>query len=123
MITLGQGFARQHEESFVRAASDAASELQHYFRKLLDQRRQRPREDLLSWLALDLPSDSETQADVLANCVFFINVGHATTTSLVAAGVLLLLGRPEQRQTAHPAGGASQTTEVPNAVCHGRGWR
>ena len=111
MITLGQGFARQHEESFVRAASDAVSELQHYFRQLLHQRRQRPRDDLITSLALSLPSDPETRADVLANCVFFINAGHATTTSLIAAGVLLLLERPEQWQTL-----ARNPDRIPQAV-------
>src|SRR5262249_10895670 len=44
-----------------------------------------------SALAHQLPKDSETHADTVANCVLFVIAGHATTTSLIAAGTLLLL--------------------------------
>jgi len=91
MITLGQGFAHQREVEFLQAASDAATELQAYFGELLDQRRAAPREDLLTALARQLPDDPETRADIVANCALFISAGHATTTSLIAAGTLLLL--------------------------------
>jgi cytochrome P450 len=90
MITLAQGFAHQRELEFLQAASDAATELQAYFSELLDERRTAPGEDLLSELA-QLPTDPETRADTIANCVLFVIAGHATTTSLIAAGTLLLL--------------------------------
>jgi cytochrome P450 len=90
MITLAQGFAHQRELEFLRAASDAATELQAYFGDLLDERRVAPSDDLLSELA-QLPADPETRADTVANCVLFVIAGHATTTSLIAAGTLLLL--------------------------------
>jgi cytochrome P450 len=91
MITLSQGFAHQRELAFLHAASDAATELQAYFRELLDQRRAAPRDDLLTALTQQLPNDPVTHADTVANCVLFIIAGHATTTSLIAAGTLLLL--------------------------------
>jgi cytochrome P450 len=91
MIVLGQGFAQQREVEFLRAASDAATELQDYFGKLLDRRRAAPCDDLLTELARELPGDRETRADTVANCVLFVIAGHATTTSLIAAGTLLLL--------------------------------
>jgi cytochrome P450 len=91
MITLGQGFARQRDAGFLQAASDAATELQVFFGELLDERRAVPRDDLLSALARQLPDDPETRADTVANCVLFAIAGHATTTSLIAAGTFLLL--------------------------------
>jgi cytochrome P450 len=96
MITLGQGFAHQRDLEFLKAASDAATELQAYFDELLEERRAAPGDDLLTALAQQLPNDAETRADTVANCVLFIIAGHATTTSLIAGGILLLLenGQP-----------------------------
>src|SRR5215831_19168301 len=90
MITLGHGFARQRDVEFLQAASDAATELQEYFGELLDQRRTAARDDLLTELAQRVSDDRETSADTVANCVLFVIAGHATTTSLIAAGTLLL---------------------------------
>ena len=50
--------------------------------------------DLLSTLASNLPKEPEAVLDIVANCVFFVEAGHATTTSLIAAGTLLLLENP-----------------------------
>lgn len=111
MITLAQGFAHQRDPAFLHAASDAATELQAYFGQLLDERRLQPRADLLSTLARELPDDSHTRADILANCVLFIIAGHATTTTLIAAGILLLLQDPRELTAlaAHPE-------RIPHAV-------
>jgi cytochrome P450 len=95
MVTLAQGFAHQREVEFLQAASDAATELQAYFGELLDERRTAPNDDLLTSLANELPDDPETRADTVANCVLFVIAGHATTTSLIAAGTLLLLENGE----------------------------
>src|SRR5262245_56999535 len=106
MITLGQGFAHQREVEFLQAASDATTELQAYFGELLDERRAAPRDDLLTALAGDLPDDPETRADTVANCVLFVIAGHATTTSLIAAGMLLLI----------EGGEMSSRDKIPGAV-------
>jgi cytochrome P450 len=91
MIALGQGFAHQRDDEVLQTASDAATDLQAYFRQLLDERRSTPCDDLLTTLVQQLPDDPETRADTIANCVLFVIAGHATTTSLIAAGTLLLL--------------------------------
>jgi cytochrome P450 len=105
MITLGQGFAHQRDQGFLQAASDAASELQTYFGDLIDERRATPQDDLLSELAR-LPDQREARADTLANCVLFVIAGHATTTSLIAAGILLLL----------ESGARPSSDQIPGAV-------
>jgi len=96
MHTLDTGFARQGEPAAVTAASGAVREMLDYFSELLDERTRTPEDDLMSRLAADAPTDDEERQDLLANCVFFIEAGHVTTSSLIAGGMLLLLEHPEQ---------------------------
>src|SRR5262249_44028055 len=86
-------------------------EMLDYFSELLDQRARAPQDDLMSRLAADPPADDEGRADLLANCVFFINAGHITTSSLIAGGLLLLLENPGQLARLRQNPGL-----VPNAV-------
>ena len=94
MLKLGQGFARRQEPEFVAGASEAVTEMLDFFSAQIDERTAQPRDDLLSVLAASIPEDENGRPDVLANCIFFIEAGHATTTSLISAGTLLLLEHP-----------------------------
>ena len=93
---LNTGFARQHDPGCVLAASTATTEMLDYLGDLLDDRAAEPQDDLLSILAADAPADDEGRRDLLANCVFFVEAGHVTTSSLITGGVLLLLEHREQ---------------------------
>jgi cytochrome P450 len=95
MHILDVGFARQQDQDAVAATSAAIGEMLDYFGDLLDQRARTPEDDLMSTLAADPPADDEGRADLLANCVFFINAGHITTTSLITGGLLLLVVHPD----------------------------
>jgi cytochrome P450 len=96
MLTLGQGFARRQEPEFVARASEAVTQMLTFFSAQIDERTDTPRNDLLSVLAASNPEDEDGRPDVLANCIFFIEAGHATTTSLISAGTLLLLEHPRE---------------------------
>src|SRR5262249_3654737 len=48
---------------------------------------------------------------VLANCIFFIEAGHATTTSLISSGLLLLLTHPSELERLRREPGA-----IPRAI-------
>lgn len=96
MLALGTGFARQHEPDRISAASAATTEMLDFFGELLDERASDPRDDLLSILAADAPADDEGRRDLIANCVFFVEAGHVTTSSLITGGVLLLLEHRDQ---------------------------
>jgi cytochrome P450 len=96
MLKLGQGFARRQEPEFVARASEAVTQMLTFFSAQIDERIEQPRDDLLSVLAASIPEDEDGRPDVLANCIFFIEAGHATTTSLISAGTLLLLERPRE---------------------------
>lgn len=96
MLALGTGFAHQHEPDCIQAASAAATRMLDYLGALLDERAADPHDDLLSILAADASVDEEERRDLLANCVFFVEAGHVTTSSLITGGVRLLLEHRDQ---------------------------
>lgn len=82
------------------------NEFMEYFRELIQQQRQAPRDNLLQAM-----QEAEEQGDVLSeeemlgNCVLLLAAGHGTTTHLIGNGLLALLRNPEQMETlrAEPA--------------------
>ncbi len=96
LAILNRGFARQRDtdRSAVQAANDAAQQMLSYFARLLDQRTAAPAYDLMSALA-SRHADGEDRQDLVANCIFFINAGHQTTTALLTLGTHLLCTHPE----------------------------
>lgn len=82
-----------------QARSTAAREFQAYFRTLIDERRARPADDLLSALAaVEDQGDVLTETELLATCVTLIVAGHETTVNLVGSGLLALMRQPDQLQ-------------------------
>ena len=77
--------------------SDGARSFQAYFRTLIDQRRARPADDLLSALAAaEDQGDVLTENELLATCVTLIVAGHETSVNLVGNGLLALMRHPDQ---------------------------
>ena len=114
MLVIGQTFANQRDPAFIARADATVLELNAFFSELLDRRAADPRDDLLSALAAEATPDAEARADLLANCILFISAGHQTTTTLIAAGTLLLLERPEhlERLRAQPEGTRAAVEEM-----------
>ena len=100
LAVLNRGFARQRDSdrTAVQAANDAAQQMLSYFAGLLDQRAAQPADDLMTALAAR-HADAEDRQDLLANCIFFINAGHQTTTTLLTLGTHLLCTHPEALAT------------------------
>ena len=98
LLTVNRAVARQDDPDAVARGHEAAEELQRRFGELLDARAREPEDDLLSALAADAPADGDERADLVANCIFFVEAGHATTASLIAAGTELLLAHPAERE-------------------------
>lgn len=63
---------------------------------LLESRRQRPREDLLSLLVASQDGDKLSGDEVLAACIVLLFAGHETTANLLGNGVLALLRQRDQ---------------------------
>jgi hypothetical protein len=86
-----------------------------YFRELIEQRRGRPQDDLISHLIqVEEHGERLDDSDVLATCVLLLNAGHETTVNLIGNAVLALLRHPAQydRLRADPAAAAATVEEV-----------
>jgi len=90
------GGAVDERDNFTEASA-GVTELVDYFRRLLDARDRRPREDLMSWMLRAEREDAALSRDeAVANCVLLLFAGHETTTNLLGNGLWHLLHHPEQ---------------------------
>ncbi len=65
-----------------------------YFRRLISEKKNAPKDDLMSTL---VKQDSQiTEKELLATCILLIIAGHETTVNLISNAVLALLNHPEQ---------------------------
>jgi cytochrome P450 len=67
-----------------------------YVRELAADRRQAPRDDLLSALVARHEGDALTEDELVSTVILLIAAGHETTTNLIGNGVLTLLQHPDQ---------------------------
>ncbi len=79
-----------------RRRDDAATELRTYLGGLARERREHPRDDLISRLVTaDTPMDD---ADVESTATLLLVAGHETTVNLITNGMLTLLRNPDVLQ-------------------------
>ena len=68
-----------------------------YFQALIEERRARPREDLISrLLEVQRGADDLSDEDIVATAILLFQAGHDTTASLIAKGMLALLQHPDE---------------------------
>lgn len=81
----------------VERARQSLFELTDYLRPLVAQRRQQPRNDLISNLiAIEVRGDRLSENELFSTCITLILAGHGTTTNLIGNGLLALLRHPDQ---------------------------
>jgi cytochrome P450 len=69
-----------------------------YFAGLIEQRRARPGDDLLTRLIqAEEQGDVLTQGELLSTCILLLVAGHETSVNLIAGGALALMEHPDQR--------------------------
>jgi cytochrome P450 len=69
--------------------------LRAYLRDLLRQRRDHPRDDLMSGLiAVEESGDQLTEDEIVATCNLLLVAGHETTVNLIANAILAMLRHP-----------------------------
>ena len=80
-----------------KAAEVAAVEFVAYLREQLDQRRSRPREDLLTGLVqAGDGGDRLSEDEVVAVSILLLNAGHEAAVNVLGGGVLSLVEHPDQ---------------------------
>jgi cytochrome P450 len=72
-------------------------QFRNYFSNLIEQKRARPGDDLLTALIqAEDAGDRLTHDELLATCILLLIAGHETTVNLVGNGMLALLRHPDQ---------------------------
>ncbi len=96
-LVLGAGSFRSAD---ARARREAArAHLLAYFERAVQERRQQPRDDLVSALIkAEEGGDRLSEAELLDTCILLLVAGNETTTNLIGNGMLALLQHPEQFQ-------------------------
>ena len=88
-----------------RTGDEAAEDFVAYVKELLDDRRAKPKDDLVSRL-LEVQRDTEdlSDDDIAATTILLFQAGHETTANMIAKGTLALLRHPEEltKLRAHP---------------------
>jgi cytochrome P450 len=91
-----------------------------YFASLIEERRKKPGEDLLTRLIqAEEEGDVLTQGELLSTCILLLVAGHETTVNLISGGVLVLMEHPHQlaRVRDDPAVIRSAVEEMLRFVC------
>ena len=80
-----------------RASARAGRELRAYFESIAEERRQNPKDDLLSaLLQAEEEGDRLSWDEVVGTLILLLLAGNETTTNLIGNGMLALLRNPEQ---------------------------
>ena len=83
--------------SQIRRVQIAFEELREYFRGLIEERRQRPQDDMISaLLAAEEAGDKLSREELLMTLMLLLVAGHETTRNLIGNGMLALLKHPDQ---------------------------
>ncbi len=96
MAFLGTGRPRV---DVAKRAQQGVYALKDYLRGIFRQRRQSPRDDLISALLIvEEEGDRLSEEEMFGMCVFLLVAGHETTLALIGNGLLALLRNPDQRR-------------------------
>jgi cytochrome P450 len=103
------------DEATVERGTAAIVSFTEYFGGLIQQRKQDPRDDLVSGLiAVEEAGERLSWEELFATIILLFLAGHETTVNLIGNGMLALLGHPEQleRLRGDPALGPTAVEEV-----------
>ncbi len=93
----------------LKLGNDSVRDFLDYLRKLIAERRAHPGDperDVLTRLIRGEPEGEKlSEVELLQNCIFILNAGHETTTSLLGSALVLLQEWPDERRRlqANPA--------------------
>ncbi len=92
---MSQTLEGTFDRATLQKSNKANDDLIDYLRPLLAQRKQQPKNDLISALILAEENGVKlTDEDILGNVVLILLAGHETTVNLIGNGIFLLLKHP-----------------------------
>jgi pimeloyl-[acyl-carrier protein] synthase len=95
MYFVGGSFLTLHKIAV--KASRSLNELTEYLLSIIQDRKSRPREDLISALVIaEVQGEKLNAAEVVAMCTQLLTAGHQTTMQLISNGTLALLNHPDE---------------------------
>ena len=95
-ILAFQGVNKPSEADITRA-QDAIVQLRPYIRRMIEERRRQPREDLMSkFVAAEAEGGRITEPELISTCSTLFVAGQETTLSLIASAIYTLLAHPAQ---------------------------
>jgi unspecific monooxygenase len=104
-----------HSDEDVITAGKAVQDFSSYIKRIADERRVNPADDLISHLAHVEEEGEKLNADELvATCILLLNAGHEATINAFGNGLLALLQHPDQliKLVANPALWGSAVDEI-----------
>jgi len=98
----------------LEAGNRAVDEFCEFLRELITERRRRPdagdRGEVMAELIFgEIDGERLSEQELLHNCIFILNAGHETTTSLTSHGVHILLSNPSELARLHADPGLIET--------------
>lgn len=109
-IDLAKGFSLMVADDERAAVHRAVTWLRTYISGLMEERRRRPHEDLMSCMLSAVGGDEGITTDeVIDNLVFLFFAGFETTTNLIATGCHCLASHPQQWQLLKRQPGLAET--------------
>jgi pimeloyl-[acyl-carrier protein] synthase len=95
-ILLFQGVNRPPEAILERSQA-ALLAMRSYLTDLVNEKRRKPGEDLISELVkVEAEGIRLTEQELVYTCITMLGAGHETTTSLIGNGLFTLLSHPEE---------------------------
>ena len=91
-------FEPERTREMERAAVRAAGEFAAYVRTLIERKRRRPEDDLVSRMVAAHDADPRriSESEVVANSILFLNAGHEAVVNVIGNGMKALLGHPDE---------------------------
>ena len=100
-----------YSELEMDAASNAVLEFSQMLRGLVEQRRIKASDDLISDLVrVEEAGERLTESELIANCILFLNAGHEATVNGTTAAILALARDDSARATLAEAAASSSNT-------------
>ncbi len=97
-------YQARRDRAVEERAAKASTEFATYVRDLAAERRQRPRDDLVSHLATADDNGARlSDGEIVSSCILLLNAGHEATVHTIGNGVKLLL----------------EQTDMPKDLCSG----